>query len=133
MLPANEYASVRGGSLLVCRPRDVHCVTGLVINEEPVPWAVAGDQIIATLQGIDITKMKYVIYYVYCVMYIVLCSIGSVLSDVEKPARVCTVIQARVLVFDIEFPITQGYPVSYHLCRAVDHMHAHALSHKLYK
>ena len=40
------------------------------------------------------------------------CSVGSVLSEVEKPARVCTIIQARVLVFDIEFPITQGYPVS---------------------
>ena len=46
------------------------------------------------------------------IMCMVYYSIGSVLSEVEKPARVCTIIQARVLVFDIEFPITQGYPVS---------------------
>ena len=39
-------------------------------------------------------------------------SVGSILSELEQPARVCTIIQARVLIFDIEFPITQGYPVS---------------------
>ena len=39
-------------------------------------------------------------------------SVGSILSELEHPARVCTIIQARVLIFDIEFPITQGYPVS---------------------
>jgi len=83
-----------------------------MINEDMVPWAVAGDQIIITLQGIDITKMKYACINCTNIMYMVFYSVGSVLSEVEKPARVCTVIQARVLVFDIEFPITQGYPVS---------------------
>lgn len=39
-------------------------------------------------------------------------SVGSILSELEQPAKVCTIIQARVLIFDIEFPITQGYPVS---------------------
>ena len=40
-------------------------------------------------------------------------SVGSVLSEVDRPAKVCTIIQARVLIFDVEFPITQGYPVSF--------------------
>ena len=60
VLPANEYATVRGGSLLVCRLKALHYITGLMINEDTVPWAVAGDHIVITLQGIDITKMKYV-------------------------------------------------------------------------
>ena len=30
----------------------------LLINEDTVAWAVAGDQIIITLQGMDITKIK---------------------------------------------------------------------------
>jgi len=30
----------------------------LLINDDSVSWAVAGDQIIITLQGIDIAKIK---------------------------------------------------------------------------
>ena len=48
------------------------------------------------------------------------CSVGSILSELDKPARVCTIIQARVLIFDIEFPITQGYPVSFPYTCAVN-------------
>jgi len=51
---------------MMCTLQTVHRNTGLTINEDAVPWAVAGDQIVVTLQGIDITKMKYVcIKYVY--------------------------------------------------------------------
>ncbi|XP_065892580.1 HBS1-like protein [Dysidea avara] len=101
VLPANEYATVRG----------------LMINEDTVPWAVAGDHIVITLQGIDITKMN----------------VGSVLSEVEKPARVCTIIQARVLVFDIEFPITQGYPVLFHHQSIVEPATVHKLVSQLHR
>ena len=30
----------------------------VLINEDPVSWAVAGDQVIITLQGMDIAKIK---------------------------------------------------------------------------
>lgn len=101
VLPANEHASVKA----------------LLVNDGSVTWAVAGDQIIVTLQGMDITKIN----------------VGSILSELEHPARVCTIIQARVLIFDIEFPITQGYPVLFHHHSIVEPATVHKLISQLHR
>lgn len=37
---------------------------------------------------------------------------GCVFCDPKEPIRVCTRFRARVLIFNIEIPITQGFPVS---------------------
>lgn len=39
-------------------------------------------------------------------------SMGCVFCDPKEPIRVCTRFRARVLLFNIEIPITQGFPVS---------------------
>lgn len=39
-------------------------------------------------------------------------SIGNVLCSVESPAKVTNNVEARIIVFSIEIPITNGYPVS---------------------
>ena len=39
-------------------------------------------------------------------------SIGNVLCSVDDPAKVTSSIQARIIIFNIKIPITNGYPVS---------------------
>lgn len=39
-------------------------------------------------------------------------SIGSVLCSIQHPVKVATKFEARIIVFNIEVPITIGYPVS---------------------
>lgn len=39
-------------------------------------------------------------------------SMGCVFCDPKEPIRVCTRFRARILLFNIEVPITQGFPVS---------------------
>ena len=41
-----------------------------------------------------------------------ICSTGSVLCNPDNPVKVSTSLQAQVIVFDIEIPITVGFPVS---------------------
>lgn len=39
-------------------------------------------------------------------------SVGCVFCDPKEPIRACTRFRARILLFNIEVPITQGFPVS---------------------
>lgn len=39
-------------------------------------------------------------------------SMGCVFCDPKEPIRICTRFRARILLFNIEVPITQGFPVS---------------------
>lgn len=41
-------------------------------------------------------------------------SIGCVFCDPKEPIRACTRFRARILLFNIELPVTQGFPVSSH-------------------
>lgn len=41
-------------------------------------------------------------------------SVGCVFCDPKEPIRACTRFRARVLLFNIELPITQGFPVREH-------------------
>ena len=58
MLPANEHASVKGMTLFSLSNNIIIHPVALLVNDGSVTWAVAGDQIIVTLQGMDITKIK---------------------------------------------------------------------------
>ena len=42
---------------------------------------------------------------------LILHSTGNVLCNPDNPIRVSTTLEARVIVFDIEIPITMGLPV----------------------
>uniref|UniRef100_H2YEZ4 Uncharacterized protein n=1 Tax=Ciona savignyi TaxID=51511 RepID=H2YEZ4_CIOSA len=59
---------------------------------------VTMDHATLTLHGVDIMKV----------------TTGSVLCDIDNPIRAVTRIQARIIVFSIEVPITRGFPVELH-------------------
>lgn len=44
--------------------------------------------------------------------FVLSCSVGCVFCDPKEPIKVCTRFRARVLIFNIEVPITKGFPVS---------------------
>lgn len=51
--------------------------------------------------------------------FVLSCSVGCVFCDPKEPIKVCTRFRARVLIFNIEVPITKGFPVS--LCENCAH------------
>ncbi|XP_048346172.1 HBS1-like protein isoform X2 [Sphaerodactylus townsendi] len=87
-----------GDRLLAMPPNETCTVKGIALHDEPVDWAAAGDHVSLTLTGMDIIKIN--VGYVFC------CPKESV--------KVCTRFRARVLIFNIEIPITKGFPVLLH-------------------
>lgn len=51
-------------------------------------------------------------FWLCMIMYIVfLFSIGCIFCDPKEPIRACTRFRAKILLFNIEVPITKGFPV----------------------
>ena len=50
---------------------------------------------------------------------IILYSTGSVLCNPDNPVRVSTSLEARVIVFEVEIPITLGFPVRILILQAI--------------
>ncbi|XP_035664390.1 HBS1-like protein isoform X2 [Branchiostoma floridae] len=73
-------------------------VKGIAIHDFPMNWACAGDHATLTITGTDIMKV----------------SVGSVLCDLANPILAASRIRARVIIFNIEVPITKGFPVVFH-------------------
>ncbi|XP_074718678.1 HBS1-like protein isoform X9 [Strix uralensis] len=87
-----------GERLLAMPPNETCTAKGITLHDEPVDWAAAGDHVSLTLTGMDIIKIN----------------VGCVFCDPKEPIKVCTRFRARVLVFNIEVPITKGFPVLLH-------------------
>lgn len=68
---------------------------GIAINDFPALSSFAGDQVVLTVSGPDPSAI----------------SVGSVLCDPSQPIRVTCRIEARIVIFNIDIPITKGYPV----------------------
>ena len=68
----------------------------LSIDEVTVQVAYAGDQVSATLSGIDMQNV----------------SVGYILCEPAQPIPVTSHFEARIVVFNIKLPITKGYSVS---------------------
>ncbi|XP_078596832.1 HBS1-like protein isoform X3 [Branchiostoma floridae x Branchiostoma japonicum] len=73
-------------------------IKGIAIHDFPMNWACAGDHATLTITGTDIMKV----------------SVGSVLCDLANPIQAASRIRARVIIFNIEVPITKGFPVVFH-------------------
>jgi elongation factor 1 alpha-like protein len=73
-------------------------VKSITLSERTEPWAVAGDQVVLTVQGVEINKL----------------TIGNVLCSMDNPAKTTSKIQARVITFNMSTPITNGFPVVMH-------------------
>uniref|UniRef100_UPI0037E76145 HBS1-like protein isoform X1 n=2 Tax=Semicossyphus pulcher TaxID=241346 RepID=UPI0037E76145 len=87
-----------GDRILAMPPNETCTVKGITLHDEALDWAAAGDHVSLTVTGMDIIKIN----------------VGCVFCDPKEPIRVCTRFRARVLLFNIEVPITQGFPVLLH-------------------
>ncbi|XP_012965632.1 HBS1-like protein isoform X1 [Mesocricetus auratus] len=87
-----------GDRLLAMPPNETCTVKGITLHDEPVDWAAAGDHVILTLVGMDIIKIN----------------VGCIFCDPKEPIKACTRFRARILIFNIEVPITKGFPVLLH-------------------
>ncbi|CAN8006251.1 unnamed protein product, partial [Ixodes pacificus] len=87
-----------GDRVLVMPVGEQGSVKGITIDDMPTPHAFAGDQVALTLSGVDIINV----------------AVGSFLCDPSAPIRVGTRIQCRVVVFNVEVPLTRGFPLVLH-------------------
>lgn len=87
-----------GDRILAMPPNETCTVKGITMHDEALDWAAAGDHVSLTVTGMDIIKIN----------------VGCVFCDPKEPIRACTRFRARVLLFNIEVPITQGFPVLLH-------------------
>ncbi|XP_060565439.1 HBS1-like protein isoform X3 [Ruditapes philippinarum] len=91
--------SVQIGDRVTVMPANEYAmVKGIGINDEAVNYAFAGDSVSVVITGIDITHV----------------SVGSVLCDSNNPVICATRILARVVLFNLEVPITRGFTVIFH-------------------
>ncbi|XP_037606302.1 HBS1-like protein isoform X1 [Sebastes umbrosus] len=87
-----------GERILAMPPNETCTVKGITLHDEPLDWAAAGDHVSLTVTGMDIIKIN----------------VGCVFCDPKEPIRACTRFKARILLFNIEVPITKGFPVLLH-------------------
>ncbi|XP_058939783.1 HBS1-like protein isoform X2 [Kogia breviceps] len=87
-----------GDRLLAMPPNETCTAKGITLHDEPVDWAAAGDHVSLTLVGMDVIKIN----------------VGCIFCGPKEPIKICTRFRARILIFNIEIPITKGFPVLLH-------------------
>ncbi|XP_007952234.2 HBS1-like protein [Orycteropus afer afer] len=87
-----------GDRLLAMPPNETCTAKGITLHDEPVDWAAAGDHVSLTLVGMDIIKIN----------------VGCIFCGPKDPIKACTRFRARILIFNIEIPVTKGFPVLLH-------------------
>ncbi|GAB6029029.1 HBS1-like protein [Chamberlinius hualienensis] len=73
-------------------------VRGISMDDVPQTNAFAGDQVVLSLSGVDITNV----------------TVGCVVCDTSQPIKAATRFRARIVVFNIDTPITRGYQAVLH-------------------
>ncbi|XP_037555271.1 HBS1-like protein isoform X1 [Dermacentor silvarum] len=109
--------AANGDKVLVMPAAEQGTVKGITIDELPVTQAFAGDQVALTLAGVDMIKV----------------TTGSFLCDPALPIRVSTRFQARLVVFNIEVPLTRGFPVVLHYQSTTEQASIHRIISQLNK
>lgn len=87
-----------GDRLLVLPSGDYVAVKGLAINDVSFPCAFAGDHVTITITGMDMNNIH----------------VGSMLCDPSSPLKSATRIKAKIVLFNVEIPITKGFMVVFH-------------------
>ncbi|KAI9554905.1 hypothetical protein GHT06_020183 [Daphnia sinensis] len=87
-----------GDKLLIMPLNEIIQIKNIAINEVSKGSCFAGDQVVLTVSGADLSDV----------------SLGSVLCDPSQPIKVTSRIEARIVIFNIDIPITKGYPVVIH-------------------
>ncbi|XP_059475209.1 protein HBS1 isoform X2 [Neocloeon triangulifer] len=94
-----ECGSIQVGDKVLVQPQGEQAfVKGLTLEEMPCQVAFAGDQVTVTLSGIDMQNV----------------CLGYILCDPLHPIPATSRIEARIVLFNLQFPITQGFPVFFH-------------------
>lgn len=89
---------IMGTQLSVMPGADTTIAKALTVEDKAVDYSVAGEQCVIVLGGIDATKLHT----------------GNILCEPHCKVRTTLKFRARVLVFNIEVPITKGFPVDLH-------------------
>lgn len=90
----------KNDTVLVCPLKEQSVVKQINIDDSlSTNSAFAGDHVSLTLSGIDVSNV----------------AIGSVVCHLKDAVPIATRIQARILVFNLNVPITIGFPVLLHL------------------
>ncbi|CAL1544334.1 unnamed protein product [Lymnaea stagnalis] len=90
---------VQPGDKILIMPLGISAnIRNVYIDDASVNVAFAGDHVNLTLSGVDMSNVN----------------IGSCLCDPSSPAKSATRIRAKIVVFNIDVPITKGFPVVFH-------------------
>ncbi|XP_072045451.1 HBS1-like protein isoform X1 [Amphiura filiformis] len=94
-----ESGSVQVGDKVQLIPvGETGTVKGVSIHDVDTRWACAGDHAALTVTGMDQNNV----------------TIGCVLCTMEDPIKSCTRFRARVIMFNIDVPVTRGFPILLH-------------------
>ncbi|TPX59472.1 hypothetical protein CcCBS67573_g09085 [Chytriomyces confervae] len=94
-----EAGTLQIGDAVTIMPLGEHgVVKAIESNNEAIKWAVAGDNVVITLNGIDVQQI----------------SIGNVLCAPQSLVPVADVFQVKIVTFDIAIPLTLGVPIVLH-------------------
>ncbi|KAI8620107.1 P-loop containing nucleoside triphosphate hydrolase protein [Chytriomyces sp. MP71] len=94
-----EAGTVQMGDLVTVMPVGDHgSVKAIEMNGEVVKWAVAGDNVVLTLNGVEVERV----------------GIGNVLCSPQSLMPVADVVQVKIVTFDIAIPLTLGVPIVVH-------------------
>ncbi|XP_022088694.1 HBS1-like protein isoform X3 [Acanthaster planci] len=112
-----ESGGVQVGDRVVIMPAgETGQVRGVYIHDEESRWACAGDYATVVVTSIDQVNI----------------GVGSVVCSIDHPIPVASRFRARVIMFNLDVPVTKGFPVLLHyqtvsepavICKLVSTLH----------
>eukprot|EP00124_Ichthyophonus_hoferi_P004534 Ihof_evm1s512 gene=Ihof_evmTU1s512 len=81
-----------GSSVMLMPGAEMGIVKAVEVNDAPAKFAVAGDHVTLSVTGLDMTHVNT----------------GMLLCDPEYPIKCVSRIQAQIVVFNVDVPITKG-------------------------
>ncbi|XP_063967976.1 HBS1-like protein isoform X2 [Lytechinus pictus] len=94
-----ETGSLQIGEKIMVMPAGENgLIKVITVHDEDTRWSCAGDHTTVVVTGVDMMNI----------------TIGSVICSHHDPIRATTRFQARVVIFNIEVPLTKGFPVLIH-------------------
>lgn len=94
-----ESGSVQNNDRVVVMPAGENgMLKALTTRDEPVKFVAAGDYVTASVHGVDMAHV----------------TVGSVICELKNPIKIATRITARIVIFNIQIPLTKGFMVIFH-------------------
>ncbi|KAF8796514.1 HBS1-like protein [Argiope bruennichi] len=94
-----EAGFVKNGDKVLAMPAGEQAIVKAIsADERSLTYGFAGDHVMLQLSGVDFNNI----------------STGSMLCSIDKPVKVTSRFEARLVIFNISVPITKGFPVILH-------------------